>query len=418
MNTTIQQIIYDMRTQPVIAWVTVIGTALSIFLIMTIVMMQQISLISFKPESHRDRMLYGKYINIANLDKSGDSSGSMSYDTAKKLYGDLEGVEKISYMTDRYNAVDAVGTTGEQLTADMRRVDEGFWEVFDYDLIAGRYFNAEEVAAERRVAVITESLGRQLFGGDNPIGQHFELNFNDYEVVGVVSDASKLASQAYGQVFVPIEHTPGWQTYFGSIMTAMLVKDGVDFESIRDQVKGRYARMDTELKTDGKKTDYHEAPFDQETIATGQIWSNAAPDPDSSRNLRLLLYAVLLIVPAINLSSMLHSRLRRRVNELGVRRAFGCTRNRIIRDIIAENLIVTVIGGIIGFITSLLFAEFYDGLYTNSNGETIRPALSLLLDWHILIFAFGACFILNIISASVPAWQASRMNPVNAINSK
>ena len=48
-----------MRTQPVIAWVTIIGTALSIFLIMTVVMMRQVYLIPFAPEIHRDRMLYG-----------------------------------------------------------------------------------------------------------------------------------------------------------------------------------------------------------------------------------------------------------------------------------------------------------------------------------------------------------------------
>ena len=63
MKTKLIQIIYDMRTQPVIAWVTVIGTALSIFLIMTVVMMQQVGIMSFAPESHRDRMLYGMFLH-------------------------------------------------------------------------------------------------------------------------------------------------------------------------------------------------------------------------------------------------------------------------------------------------------------------------------------------------------------------
>ena len=87
-------------------------------------------------------------------------------------------------------------------------------------------------------------------------------------------------------------------------------------------------------------------------------------------------------------------------------------------DIIAENLIVTIVGGIIGFVMGIIFAQCYDGLYSSSTGDAARPALSLLLDWHILVFAFGACFILNIISASVPAWQASRLKPVEAINAK
>lgn len=229
MKTKLLQIVYDMRTQPVIAWVTVIGTALSIFLIMTLVMMQQVSLLSFKPESHRDRMLYGKYIEVRSIQQeNSSSSGPMSYDVAKKLYDGLEGVEKTAYQTDYYS-VDVKGPTNEKFAADLRKVDENFWQVYDYDLIDGRYFNADEVDAERKVAIVSELTARRLFG-ENPVGQHFELDHNDYEVVGVVSDASKLASEAYAQVFAPITHRAEWSDWFGSINAALLVEEGIDFQ--------------------------------------------------------------------------------------------------------------------------------------------------------------------------------------------
>ncbi len=419
MKNKIKQIIYDMRTQPVIAWVTVIGTALSIFLIMTVVMMQQVSILSFAPESHRDRMLYGKYFHKQELENSqNNSSASLCYDVAKKLYEGLDGVEKIGYESADIEKLDAKGTTNKKITVDMRQADSGFWEVYDYTLLDGRYFNVDEVAAARRVAILTESTARRLFGGDNAVGQHFELDHNDYEVVGIVSNSSILASEAYGEVFVPIELRAVWGDGFGPLMTALLVEEGVDFDYIRQQVKGRYAELDTELKPSGYKAIYHGAPFDQEVIASGQRGSNSTPDNSTNRYLRYAIYAILLIVPAINLSSMLHSRLRRRVSEIGVRRAFGCTRARIVTDIIIENLIVTTIGGILGFALGIVFAQFYDGLYTDPTGTAARPALSLLLNWKIIGIAFGACFGLNIISAAMPAWQASRLNPVEAINAK
>lgn len=417
MNTKIRQILYDMRTQPVIAWVTVIGTALSIFLIMTIFMMQQVTIISFKPETHRDRMLYGKNMHTFNNDTQVGSSSFINYNTARRIYGDLEGVEKTSYLSDGYTTVDAMGTTNRQFAVDRRGVDEVFWEIYDYDLLEGRYLNADEVEAERKVAIVTESVARKLFGGESAVGQHFHLSHIDYEIVGVVSDASKLASMAYGEVFTPVSHQ-SWGGFSGHVMAALLVREGVDFESIRDQVKGRYAQLDTELKESNEYTIYHEQPYDQADVAAGIPGSNMTPDTDSARLTRIIVFILLLIVPAINLSSMLHSRLRRRVSEIGIRRAFGCTRAHIIRDIIAENMIVTVIGGLIGFAFSVGFALFYDGLYSNSLGDAARPALSLLLDWRILLFAFGACFILNILSALLPAWQAARLSPVNAINSK
>lgn len=418
MKTKLIQILYDMRTQPIIAWVTVIGTALSIFLIMVVMIMQQVSLLPLKPELNRDRMLYGRYLHIQNIsEENNNSSGSFAYSVGKKLYGDLEGVEEISFMGDEFETVDVKGSTNEKFSADLRRADDGFWRVFDYDLLAGRFFNADEVDAERKVAIVTQSTARRLFGSENPVGGHFELDHNAYEVVGIVSDASKLATEAYGQVFAPISHKAQWSDFFGRIQVALLVKEGVDFNDIRSQVKGRYAMFNTELEAQDQKTIYHGSPFDQKTIAGGGGGSNTTPDTSGEDALRIFIYVLLLVVPAINLSSMLHSRLRRRVSEIGVRRAFGCTKARIVTDIIVENLIVTVAGGIIGLLLGMAFTQFYDGLFSYV-GNGLHPSMSLLFHWKILAFAFGACFVLNIISASVPAWQAARTNPVDAINAK
>ncbi len=419
MKNKLKQIIYDMRTQPVIAWVTVIGTALSIFLIMTVVMMQQVNVMSFAPESHRDRMLYGMFFNREMIEGENSSSASLSYDMAKRLYAELKGVEKTAYQTLGVENVDAKGTTGEKFTVGTRQTDDNFWEVYDHKLLEGRYYTADEMMSERKVCVVSESTARRLFGGESAVGQYFELDHKDYEVVGVVANSSIFASMAYAQVFVPLDTDASWgEGGFGPFMASLLVEKGVDFEDVRNQVKARYAEVDAEIKPEGFRTVYHGAPFDQEIIASGHRGSNTTPDTSSDRYMRYAIYAILLIVPAINLSSMLHSRLRRRVSEIGVRRAFGCTKMQIVADIIAENLIVTIIGGIIGFVLGIIFAQFYDGLYTDPTGTAARPALSILLNWTILGIAFGTCFFLNIISAAVPAWQASRLNPVEAINAK
>lgn len=417
MKTKIAKILYDMRTQPLIGWVTIIGTALSIFLIMILVMMQQVSILSFAPETHRDRMLYGMYIHIGSLDGQNDGSAGMSYELAKKLYDGLDGVEIASY---NYNGVvpcDAMGTTRMSITVDRQPTDDNYWRIYDFDLIEGRYYDAAEVEAGRPLAVICESVARSLFGEENPIGQHFMLDYNDFEVIGVVGDVSPLASMAYGEVFTPLD-VRSWDPIFGDIEVNLLVKDGVDFDHVRDQVVKRYAELDSELAPEGRKTVYHGSPFDQETIASGVGGSNITPDPESGRIIRLFIYIVLLIAPAINLSSMLHSRLRHRVNEIGVERAFGCTRRRIISDIISESFIVTVVGGIIGLIAAIAFTTCYGGLFSDFGDAAVSPSLSILLRPQIFAYALGACFILNIISAAVPAWQASRLNPVEALNAR
>ena len=103
-----------------------------------------------------------------------------------------------------------------------------------------------------------------------------------------------------------------------------------------------------------------------------------------------------------------------------MRRAFGCTRRRIITDIITENFIVTLAGGFVGVTLGIIFAATYSGLYEGienyNQGDT--PAVSAFLNFATIATSLIICFVLNILSASVPAWQAARMNPVEALNSK
>jgi putative ABC transport system permease protein len=419
MKTKIAQILYDMRHQPVIAWVTILGTALSIFLILIVIMMQNVMLVNVAPETHRDRMLYGMCIHIQAIDGSSNSSGYMSYSTAKKLYDNLDGVERTSYFNDARDNPTIKGSNGTIFIAQSRGVDAEFWKIFDHTLIAGRYFTKEEVDADAHIAVVSESTARKLFDGQDAVGQVFDFNHCKYKVVGVIKDVSSLATMACGEVFVPKspKSAESWgDNYFGDISVALLVKEGVSFDHIKEQVKKRYAILDTELKSSGKETVYHGSPYNQKEIANGIKGSNYTPDTSRDDAITYAILIILLIVPAINLSSMLHSRMRYRISEIGVRRAYGCTRSRIIMDIINENMIITIVGGIIGLVAAIIFGLTYDGLFEQADGAS-SPALGMIINFQNILAAFIACFVLNIISAAIPAWQASRINPIEAINS-
>ena len=419
MKNKINQILYDLKHQPVISWVTLTGTALSVFLIMVVVMMQQIQIMPFAPESNRGKVLYGVFFHYKQ-DRS-NGSGGMNYDIARKLYSGLDGIKCTSYFSYDAYPCDVKGTNGEIFTANLRDVDSEFWKIFDHTLTEGRLFTPEDVESGAKVAVIDQQTASRLFGSEDASGATMEINHVPYRVIGVVKNSSPLATRAYSNVFVPIIlDSRGDIIRWGDVAVALLKKEGVNDENIRKQVENRYAQVNTELATDNISIVYHEAPFDQETISSGKLYSNVAPDLEDSRNYRLLTYILLLIVPAINLSSMLHSRMRRRISEIGIRRAFGCTRARIIGDIISENFIVTLAGGIAGIIAGIIFAANFEGLYANrENLEYIEaPSVMILLNLTTIATALGICLLLNILSASIPAWQASRINPVEAINGK
>ena len=113
-----QQAWAQLRQQPLISGVTVAGTALSIFLIMLVVMMQQVQVEPFSPESNRDRFLHVKWGSIAN-EAWGDSNsnGPWSAASLKEIYGKLTTPEAVTVYVV-YSLPKPVSLPGQPSTAD------------------------------------------------------------------------------------------------------------------------------------------------------------------------------------------------------------------------------------------------------------------------------------------------------------
>lgn len=424
---TLRQVLYDMKHQPVIGIVTMIGTALAIFLMMVVVMMDRVTTAPFAPEVNRGRTLYGRFLNIASDIDRMDSSAGMSEKLARRLYDNLDGAvcTSVSYGRDQKDVM----VQGKP--ASMRYVkmtDHNFWRIYDFDFIAGRAFDQESFEASARDAVISESTARNLFGSDDPLGQTILISQKPFKVIGVVADVSQLAREAFAEVFITyrafgvqdVTWGGDFDGAFGPFDAVILAESPATFDRIRADVQSRKQQFETEIKAidENNYLKDHGSPFTQEEVYTVR-GSNGDPD-HSGATRRLLIYAILLIVPAINLSSMTQSRLYRRISEIGVKRAFGSTRMRIIGGILGENFLVTLAGGVLGLLLCFVFGYFFsDMVFTSTEieRETSVP-MQLLFDWKLYSMALLFCFILNMLSSGVPAWRASRIDPVRALSGK
>ena len=124
---------------------------------------------------------------------------------------------------------------------------------------------------------------------------------------------------------------------------------------------------------------------------------------------------ILLLVPALNLSGITLSRMRRRMAELGVRRAFGATQGTILWQVLSENMVLTLLGGLLGLAMSYgAMLLLRDWLLVTSLGKT---GLSTgMFNGAVFIAAFLFCLVLNLFSAGLPAWRMSRLNITDSIN--
>ena len=426
----ITQAIAQLRQHPIISAVSIIGTALAIFLIMLVVMMQQVKTAPFAPESNRDRFLHAHYMSLGNekmWGKGDTSNGPMSAQTAKELYVSLKTPEAASI----YGAMalpTPVSLPKQAATGfDLRQTDAAFWKVFDFQFIDGKPYDQATFEASIPVAVITETVAQTVFGTtEGIVGKEFLLNHAPYQVCGVVKDVSTLATNAYGQLWVP--YTAGGMDkdteaggHMGMMSCTILAKSRGDFDAIREEANRRLTEYNKLIGEDGWEIVSRNRPYDQEkqAIAFAVNWE---PDLSAHRRQQLIIFLILLIVPAINISSMTQSRLRQRVSEIGVRRAFGSTRMEIMSQIIAENFIVTMLAGALGLLMSVVFAFVGSSVIFaqeySYNSVLPEVDITMLLQLDTFLWAFFFCFVLNLLSSGFPAWRASRIGIVNAISGK
>jgi putative ABC transport system permease protein len=124
----------------------------------------------------------------------------------------------------------------------------------------------------------------------------------------------------------------------------------------------------------------------------------------------IVIVAALLFItlPTMNLVSINLSRIMERASEIGVRKAFGASSRALVGQFVIENVVLTVIGGTIGFVLTVAALA----LLNRAN-----PVPYMIFDLNFRIFLYGMLIAgaFGVISGAYPAWRMSRMHPVNAL---
>ena len=420
-----QQALYHLRENPIITWVSVLGTALAICMIMVLVITFQVRLVDCEPEVNRSRSLYVSAMSVKNKGGSdGDSSNArMSVRTGRECFKNLTTAEAVTLIS-LPEKVRVSLPAGNKATADMVQTDDAFWSIFRFRFLSGKAFTKADSDAGLPCAVLSATVARRLFGTTDVAGKTVQLNHVEYRISGVVADVSVLATSAYAQVWVPytstdINRLTWWEDTMGQMRAVILAHSVADFPAIREEAEQLRRKYNDSLRD--SEVFYRGQP-DERFANLYRKWSET-PDTKAIILRYMLVIAILLLVPAINLSSMTLSRMRRRMAEIGVRKAFGATGGELIRQIFFENLLLTLFAGVLGLALSYAATFLLNGfLFNNStnaylSGETALTPGMLLSPWAFLA-AFGFCLLMNILSAGIPAWRASRMNITDAINQR
>ena len=410
------QAIATIRENPLVSFLTILGTALAVAMIMVLVLLYQVKTASFSPVSERYRMLYVSDIEGVDVKGSGYNGDAMGHRLIKECFYSMTTVEAVTAMTSGPQLRHTSAPGNKKIReCDVRETDAAFWKVFDFRFVDGVPYTEEMFISAIPVAVVSDKVAREFFGTTDVLGQTIQLDFVDFKIQGVVASVSEAVREAYGEIWIPYslnEEIIGGSFVegIGGIMQlCILAKSPADFDAIRQEAQSRVAAFNT-----GQKTFF--ANIWKQPISSVQRMFYYVRGDRMSDNFSgmLALAALFLFLPVFNLLGIMFSQIQKRNPEFGLRKAFGATTWDVMGQILAENLIITFLGSIVGFCFSLLF--FYLAKDSLLERPDVNLQLSMLFKPGLLVGTLLVCLLINVLSSGFPAWKTSKAEVVDALN--
>ena len=426
----------------------VAGTALSIALTMTIFVIYYVKIAPIYPEYNRGRTLCLKYQQsvVYQTDSTGREKIVRVHTNGTNysfINGILSKIDDVEASAARVMLRQNITTQDKQFIKDVpvSAVNTDFWKVFTFEFLDGTPFSDADMVKNPKSIIISSDFAKKLFGNTNVAGEWVKLGIdeNEFQIIGVVKGTSALTLNSYSDIYVPITKYVNTDLPFtinnalGNCEIYFTVKNNKQKQVI-GEIEEYINKANTVAKSEAKhggtnnnrwnelKVEGAVKPYWKSEIVNGSI---DKPIWDIMKEI-LLLIASVLIVPAINLSSMISSRMDERRAEMGIRLAFGATKGTIIKQVLWENLQLTCIGGAFGLLlTYILVSASTEWIFTlfDSRGSVnflfdTSLNVDMLFNPYIFMATFIICLIINIVSAILPARWSLSDTIVEQLNTK
>lgn len=437
LKTYFKQALALFRQNRLFSTLYIAGTGLAIAMTVIVAVVYYVKLAPVYPEVNRGNTLYLTHASFHSDKERMTYQSGLSFQALQEWMYPLKNVVEVSAIVD-YGMDNSTYIQPADLSGDfnvaVKLVDPAFFRIYSFRFLEGNPFTDSDLESSIHTAVISDDLARRLFGTTKDVvGRSFSLDYVNYRVCGVVRGASYLTSKSYAQVYLPYSVDEDYKEpdtdqfpYCGKYSVTFLVKDEAQADALRAEIADLTRRLNLQYK-DQWQLELWKQPTSHWLSVFQSHPSDAGFNPWKTAGYLIVVVLVLLLVPALNLSGLIASRMESRLAEMGVRKSFGAGRNILLSQVMWENFFLTLAGGLLGLVLAWIVVYLgREWIFTllDQWSEAVPQGVDAYVSGEMLFapavfgIAFLLCLALNLLSAFLPAWMSLRKPIVYSLYEK
>jgi len=278
-------------------------------------------------------------------------------------------------------------------SSNILAVDENYLTVNSQKIVKGQFFGGS--LENNNTVVLASNIAKQLFGDEDPIGSTINIRGMDFVIVGVLDTYKgfNFGQPINDHVLIPLP--AGKQMNQNSVQLQQI---NLKLNDTKQAEKTAEAATNVLLKNRGGEEDFTVTTQDQLASTTNDVFKVLT-------GFTAAVASISLLVGGIGVMNIMLVTVTERTREIGIRKAIGATRAQIMMQFLTEALIITLAGGLIGILFSIILS------FIISSQTAIKPALDL---WVVTLAALVS-LIVGVIFGTWPAIRAARKDPIEAL---
>lgn len=309
----------------------------------------------------------------------------------------LDGVKAASpYTANSYVSI----YQSKNWTTTVSGVSSNFQDVNNWTMSEGRFISSKNVENRERVAVVGQTVVKNLFAGEDPVGKEIRVKNIPFRVIGVLNSKGNgtMGNDQDDVIFIPyttaMERVEGVD-YLRMVYVVASDDDGIDRlqSDIENLLRVRHGIKDTNLDDFNIQNMKSIMETMEQTTGTLTLFLGAVA-------------AISLVVGGIGIMNIMLVSVTERTREIGIRKALGATYFVIVTQFLIEAVVISLMGGLIGIALGIGASKLIG----------LASGMSTVISVPTIILSFAFSMAIGLVFGIYPARKAAKLNPIDALH--